>query len=147
MKHSSVVASVALLAVTSSMAFALARRHVEYSVTVAGVSGSRIRGSGVITPSGKASEAKTDITLKFDNDIAGASRPWHIHYGTCARSGTILGGARVYPIIKVDAKGTGKARLVLPIVFPDTGVFYLSIHESATNLSRVIACGDLILED
>lgn len=147
MRIPSVVASVAFFALSSSMAFAFARRHVEFSVTIAGRSGSGIRGTGLVTPSEKSTEAKAAVTLKFDNDVAGAERPWHIHHGTCAKSGAILGGARIYPVIKVDAKGTGSAKLTLPIVFPDTGVFYLSIHESARNMSKVVACGDLILED
>jgi len=68
-------------------------------------------------------------------------------HGTCAKSGAILGGASIYPAIKVDAKGTGSAKLTLPIVFPDTGVFYLSVHESAKQMSKVVACGDLVLEE
>jgi superoxide dismutase, Cu-Zn family len=129
------------------MAFALAYRHIEYSVTVTGLSGSKIRGSGLITPAAKPSDKKTAVNLKFEHDVAGADRPWHIHHGTCAKPGIILGGARIYPAIKVDAKGTGSANLTLPIVFPDTGDFYLSIHESATNMSKVVACGDLVLEE
>lgn len=147
MKRVSIVASFLALVVSSSAAFAIARRHIEYSVTVAGISGSKIRGTGLITPSENQSEAKTAVTLKFERDVAGAERPWHVHHGTCAKAGTILGGAKIYPSIKVDAKGTGIAKLSLPIVFPDTGVFYLSIHESAANMSKVVACGDLMLED
>jgi len=147
MKRSSVFAACLLLAAASSITSARTRRHVEFSVTIAGLSGSKIRGSGLITPSEKPTVAKTVVALKFDRDIAGAERPWHIHHGTCAKSGAILGGASIYPAIKVDAKGTGSAKLTLPIVFPDTGVFYLSVHESAKQMSKVVACGDLVLEE
>jgi superoxide dismutase, Cu-Zn family len=146
MKRSTLLVSFGILAVLSSTAFALTR-HVEFSVIIVGVSGSNIRGSGLVTPSEKANEARTAVTIKFEKDVAGAERPWHIHHGTCAKPGIIVGGARIYPAIKVDAKGAGNAKLTLPIVLPDTGVFYVSVHESAKNMSKVVACGDMTLED
>lgn len=147
MKISHFRAVLALLVVSSSAALALGLPHVEFSVVIKGLSGSKIRGSGLFTPSEKASEAKAAVTVKFEGDVAGAERPWHVHHGTCAKPGIILGAAKTYPPIKVDAAGKGTLKMALPIMFPDTGEFYLSIHESSANMRKVVACGDLVLED
>jgi len=51
-------------------------------------------------------------------------RPWHIHIGSCASAGGVLGGGKSYTPITVDAAGAGSSRATLPIALPDTGAVF-----------------------
>ena len=138
MKRSSFVAAAALLAVSSSVAFA-ALRHMEYTVVIAGKDGAAVHGTGTA----KSEDKTTKVQIKLMGDVAGSVRPWHIHTGSCAAAGGIFGGMRSYKPITIDAKGNGAAKLSLPASLPDTGHFYVNIHESAANMGKIVACGDL----
>ena len=137
MKRSSLVAA-ALLAATSSVAFA-AMRHTDYAATITGKDGAAVHGSGTA----KSEEKTTEVEVKLIGDVAGSVRPWHIHTGSCAASGGVFGGARAYTPITIDAKGNGMAKVTLPVAMADTGKYYVNIHESSANMSKIVACGDL----
>ena len=138
MKRSSLVAAAALMAVSSSVAFA-ALRHMDYTITIAGKDGAAVHGSGTA----KAEDKTTEVEIKLMGDVAGSVRPWHIHTGSCATGGGIFGGARSYTPITIDAKGDGAAKASVPASLPDTGHFYVNIHESSANMGKIVACGDL----
>lgn len=138
MKRSSLVAVAGLLAVTSSAAFA-ALRHMNYTVTITGKDGAAVHGSGTA----KSEDKTTEVELKLMGDVAGSVRPWHIHTGSCAKPGGIFGGARSYTPITIDAKGDGATKASVPASLPDTGSYYVNIHESAANMGKIVACGDL----
>ncbi|MEO7996018.1 MAG: CHRD domain-containing protein [Gemmatimonadaceae bacterium] len=138
MKRSSLVAVAGLLAVTSSAAFA-ALRHMDYTVTITGKDGAAVHGSGMA----KSEDKTTEVEIKLMGDVAGSVRPWHIHVGSCAKAGGIFGGARSYTPITIDAKGEGTTKATVPASLPDTGTYYVNIHESAANMGKIVACGDL----
>ena len=138
MKRSSLVAAAALLTVSSSVAFA-ALRHMEYTATIAGKDGAAVHGTGAV----KSEEKTTDIEVKLMGDVAGSVRPWHIHTGSCAKAGGIFGPRTTYVPITIDAKGDGNSKVTLPVAVPDTGTYYINIHESAGNMGKIVACGDL----
>lgn len=138
MKRSSLVAVAGLLAVTSSVAFA-ALRHMEYTVTIAGKDGAAVHGTGTA----KSEDKTTEVEIKLMGDVAGSVRPWHIHSGSCAKAGGVFGGGRSYTPITIDAKGEGSSKASVPVSLPDTGTYYVNIHESAANMGKIVACGDL----
>ena len=138
MKRSTLVAAAALLAVSSSVAFA-ALRHMEYTVTIAGKDGAAVHGTGTA----KSEDKTTEVEIKLMGDAEGSVRPWHIHIGSCAAAGGVFGGARSYTPITIDAKGNGMAKVSVPASLPDTGHFYVNIHESSANMGKIVACGDL----
>jgi hypothetical protein len=35
----------------------------------------------------------------------------------------------------------------LRLALPDSGNYYVNIHESAAAMSKIVACGDLLLEE
>jgi len=138
MKRSSLVAAAALLAVSSSVAFA-ALRHMEYTVVIVGKDGAAVHGSGIV----KAEDKTTEVEIKLMGDVAGSVRPWHIHMGSCTAAGGVFGGGRSYTPITIDAKGDGMSKVSVPASLPDTGRFYVNIHESSANMGKIVACGDL----
>lgn len=138
MKRSSLFAVAGLLAVTSSAAFA-SLRHMEYTATIAGKDGAAVHGTGMV----KSEEKTAEVEVKLMGDVAGSVRPWHIHSGSCAKAGGVYGGGRSYTPITIDAKGEGSSKASLAVAIPDTGTYYVNIHESAANMGKIVACGDL----
>ncbi|MES2525340.1 MAG: hypothetical protein V4617_21795 [Gemmatimonadota bacterium] len=131
---------VAALALSSSVAVALTVAP-HWSGTVAGKDGSKTTGSAMMMATSDG--AGTEVTLTLKGETASVTRPWHIHVGSCAKSGGILGGGRSYTPITVDDKGSGTSKATLMLAVPDTGSYYVSVHESPANMSNVVACGDL----
>ena len=139
MKRSSIFASAALLALSSSVAFGLVLRAMDYTVTLTGKDGAAIHGSGTVK-----ADKTTEVEIKLLGDAAGSVRPWHIHSGSCAKAGGVWGGGRSYTPITIDAKGEGAGKASIAMVLPDTGSFYVNIHESSANMGKIVACGDLV---
>ena len=42
-----------------------------------------------------------------------------------------------------DAKGAAESKATLALPLPDTGSYYVNIHESSTSMGKIVACGDL----
>jgi len=139
-------AAVALLmAMSSAEATRAVRRHVAWDGVVQGLGGSKIRGE-VEMVAGKVA-GTTAVEVTYARDAAGAVRPWHVHVGSCAKGGPVLGAASAYRALRVDGKGAAKGEATLRLVLPDSGSFYVNIHESAAAMTRIVACGDLMLEE
>ena len=142
----SVVAGFTLLLVAgSSLANGAVRRHVAWDGMVLGVGGSKIRGE-VEMLAGKTPRT-TAVEVTYARDVAGAVRPWHVHVGSCAKGGPVLGSSSAYPALRVDGKGAAEGKATLRLALPDSGSYYVNIHESAAAMSKVVACGDLLLEE
>ena len=145
MRRTTTVGVMLLLTLSSSVAFGLARRHGAWDGVLAGKGGSKIKGEiGMV--GGKVA-GTTDVDVKLTGDIAGSARPWHVHVGSCAKGGPVYGDAKAYGLLRVSAKGTADGKATLRVALPDSGYFYVNIHESATNMSQIVACGDLLLEE
>jgi hypothetical protein len=137
-------AALLLLSVTSSLAFALVR-HDAWEGMVMGKDGSKIRGD--IEMEKGAKPKTTSVSVDYKGDVAGASRPWHVHVGSCAKGGAVLGDAAAYGVLKVSATGTAKAKITLAMAMPEDGSYYVNIHESAANMGKIVACGDLLMHE
>ena len=90
-----------------------------------------------------ADGAGTVITVALKREAASVVRPWHVHVGSCAKGGGIFGGAGSYTPITIDAKGNGSSKATLMVAAPDSGSYYVNVHESSANMSKIVACGDL----
>ena len=141
MKRTSLIAAAALLVVSSSVAFGLALRHSSWSAAVKGTDGMKLHGSATVKAS--ADGKSTMVDFKILGDTPGSVRPWHIHIGSCAKSGGVWGGGASYAPITIDAKGKGEGKATIAMVVPDTGSYYVNVHESAANMGHAVACGDL----
>jgi len=84
------------------------------------------------------------VTLR--NDIQGAVRPWHVHIGTCARGGAIVGLDADYPRLLVDLDGMARSTVRIPVRLDPAATFHVDVHESDAAFNTIIACGDLELQ-
>ncbi len=128
------------LALTSSIALA---RTVQshWMGAIKGKDGAATTGMAMMM-AGK-SATTTEVSVDLKGETAGVTRPWHIHTGSCAKGGGVFGGGRSYTPITIDEKGAGSSTATLAVALPDTGSYYVNIHESAANMSKIVACGDL----
>lgn len=138
MRRAALIATgIALVTVTSA---GLALSSVaSWKGTIAGKDGSKITGTATMAPAGEG----TEVNVMISGDEAGKTRPWHIHVGSCAKGGGVFGGGRSYTPIAMDASGHGMSKATLTVAAPDTGSYYVNIHESAGNMGKIVACGDL----
>ena len=139
MKRFSVATATVLVALSSSIASGLVL-HGRWTGMVMGKDNSKIHGTATMK-SGKNNT--TEVVVKLKGDTPSTTRPWHIHVGSCTSAGAPLGGGKPYTPMVGNAKGAaqGKATLALPL--PDTGSYYVNIHESSANMGKIVACGDL----
>ena len=115
--------------------------RTEYAATLAGRDGRKITGAATARPS--ADGKGTEVTVMLDGDTPGATRPWHVHSGSCKQSGGVVGGGRAYSPIVIDAKGQGKGTATIPVSLADTATYYVNIHDAAAAMGIIVACGDL----
>ncbi|AMW04776.1 hypothetical protein [Gemmatimonas phototrophica] len=115
--------------------------QANWVAALTGKDGRKVTGKATAAPT--ADGTGTVVTVSFEGDTPGATRPWHVHTGSCAKSGGVVGGGRVYTPLAVDAKGqaSGKATLAVPLA--DTTTYYVNIHDSAAAMGIIVACGDL----
>lgn len=113
----------------------------EWSATLSGKDGRKLTGKATAVPA--ADGAGTVVSVSLEGDTPGATRPWHIHSGSCAASGGVVGGGRAYTPLTIDAKGHATAKATIAVALPDTGKFYVNIHDAAAAMGIIVACGDL----
>jgi hypothetical protein len=140
MRPLAVMAAGVALATVATAASALVLA-TSWKGKVTGRGDSKITGDAAITPSADGTGAEVNVMIM--GDTPGATRPWHIHIGSCAAPGGVLGGGRSYTPITIDGSGHGMSKATLPVAVPDSGSYYVNIHESAGNMGSIVACGDL----
>lgn len=91
-------------------------------------------GSATLTPMG----AKTRIVIALKGENTTGKQPAHVHAGTCAH----LDPAPKYPLKDVVL---GKSNTVVDASMDDlmSSPMAINVHESAANLKKYVACGDL----
>lgn len=144
-KMSAASLATVLLVVSSTVALGLTVRHDAWEGAVVGKDGSKIKGPASMVPGMTA--GTTEVEVSFAGDIAGAARPWHVHVGSCEKGGAVLGDAKAYTSLKVGSNGAAEGKATLQLAWPESGNFYVNIHESAANMGKIVACGNLQLED
>lgn len=110
--------------------------------SITGKDGSKIKGSAEMNPGTQANT--TVVSVKLMGDAAGSVRPWHVHIGSCTKPGGVFGSGSAYTPITADASGGGTSKATLAVALPDKGSYYVNIHESASNMAKIVACGDLM---
>src|SRR5262245_9849082 len=69
---------------------------IEWRATLVDIdSSTNITGESVVLQSEGAQSFNASITIR--NDSATCARPWHVHFGTCATGGAIVGNPAAYP--------------------------------------------------
>lgn len=95
---------------------------------------SHVSGTAMLLPRGN----QTQVLISVTDEPAGASEPAHIHTGQCGAS---LGGI-AYPLQNVEAgRSTSIVNVPLSAIADDHHA--INLHESASNLGRTVACGNI----
>jgi hypothetical protein len=100
-----------------------------------------VRGE-VTVDSPTTGEAKVTIALK--GGAPSTEYPWHVHAGTCATGGAIVGGADRYAGLSVGAEGTSTGSATVRAL-DGTKEYHVNVHRSRADMT-VISCGNLKLE-
>jgi hypothetical protein len=82
--------------------------------------------------------------ISIEDDQSGTRRPWHVHFGTCATGGDIVGDPASYPVLNIAGNGRANATATVEGVRLITGEpYHVNVHLSPDELDTIIACGDL----
>jgi hypothetical protein len=105
------------------------------ATTVAlGGRGSMMRGS---------SSTETRAMLSLFGAAPGSTHAWHIHLGSCGNDRGIIGSPELYTPVVVGNDGRGDINITMPFTTPNSGEFYIDVHDSPSSASRIIACAPL----
>ena len=86
-------------------------------------------------------------SISIRNDLPGTARPWHVHFGSCATGGDIVGEDAAYPRLSVDTGGASTGVVTIrDIALDPAALYHVNVHQSNAQLGTLIACGDLILQ-
>ena len=99
--------------------------------------GGTVRGGAMVEVKG---EEGLRFTVTVRNAPANTTLPWHMHAGTCAAPGDVVGSG--YPELNVGPGGTAEAAVTLKVAAPTTGAFVIQVHSPT---GAAISCGDLKL--
>ena len=103
--------------------------------------GTTVRGTVTIAPAATAGQSTAVVALT--GAPANGTHPWHVHMGSCADKGAIVGPPAVYTPLSVDATGAARLELTLPFAPPTTGAYSVNVHMSPTQMGMIVACADL----
>ena len=119
--------------------------HLLWVGLALGRRGSEVR-ADVEMYAGKTAHTSTaDLTLRAD--APSALRGWEIRRGTCERPGATFGSTDAYPALRVNREGKAAGKAAIDLAVPDSGDFHVVVTASPTDRQRVLACGNLVLED
>ena len=104
-------------------------------------SGTSVGGTVMVMPG--AASGQTTATVTLSGAPANGTHPWHLHSGTCAAKGPIVGPPAAYTPLTVDANGAARLEATLPFATPTTGSYSVNVHMSPTQMGMVVGCADL----
>jgi hypothetical protein len=101
----------------------------------------QVSGTATVTAGMGADQTSAEITV---SGLAGGNTyPWHVHSGSCATGGPIVGPPDAYTPLTVSASGSADAKAQIPIATPTSGQYHVNVHKSQAEMNVIIACGDL----
>lgn len=119
---------------TSMMTTMPAAAGGSITVKIAELNGSGESGSATLTPMGK----KTRVVIAITGESATAKQPSHIHKGPCAK-------LNPKPSYLLKDVVLGKSTTVVDVTIDKltAAPMAINVHESAANLAKYVACGDI----
>jgi hypothetical protein len=85
---------------------------------------------------------ETALSIAIADGRPGATYPWHLHAGPCP-GGAIVGPVAAYPPLAADGGGNATASAIINVGLDPDARYHVNVHQSPTELDRVIACGEL----
>jgi hypothetical protein len=86
---------------------------------------------------------QTGVAINLAGGQPGGTHPWHIHEGTCATGGPILGAANAYPVLRPGSAGTATATAVVGALLIPGQDYHVNVHQAPGALGTIVACGNL----
>jgi hypothetical protein len=86
---------------------------------------------------------QTAVAINLAGGEGGATYPWHIHRGTCATGGAIVGDPGAYPVLQPTTAGAATATAHLRVQLVPGEDYHVNVHRSPQALDQIVACGDL----
>ncbi len=129
------------MAASADSAGAMAAPAARWNATLESMAGTKVTGTASVMAGASAGTTMAEVTIS--GAPANGQHPWHIHAGTCATGGDIVGPATDYTPITADASGNGSSTATVNIAAPTSGEFHVNVHMSPTDLKTIVACGDL----
>ena len=116
----------------------------DWSAQLTARASSNVRGAATASSVGFEGGAGTaTATVEIRGAAPGARHPWHVHTGTCASGGPILGEANDYEVLEAAADGTDEQTAAISDGMDDGTRYHINVHRSPSDLT-VISCGDLV---
>jgi len=116
-----------------------------WRATIAGIGNfSQLTGDSVVRQIDNGTPFSATTTIR--GDVTNAVRPWHVHFGTCATGGEIVGDGLASPRLTVGSDGTATASVRISCDLDEDDAYHINIHESDAAFDNIIACGDLVLQ-
>ena len=112
------------------------RASASWTATLDPVGTSTMRGTAIV----RAVNNQQTIHLQITGGASGASHPWHIHSGSCASGGSVV-GSTPYPALGTSSDGTASMSTVLATPLSG-GNYFVDVHVSPSD-PTVAACGEL----
>ena len=103
-------------------------------------SGTRVGGTVMVMP---GAGGQTTATVTLTGAPANGTHPWHVHSGTCAEKGPIVGPPAAYTPITADSTGAARLEATLPFATPASGSYSVNVHMSPTQMGMIVGCADL----
>lgn len=105
--------------------------------------GTNVSGTVMIMPN---AAGQTTATITLAGAPANGTHPWHVHTGTCAAKGPIVGPPSAYTPLTADATGAARLEATLPFAAPGSGSYSVNVHMSPTQMGMIVGCADLRTE-
>lgn len=121
------------------VAVAMPTAAKDWAANLAPLGESTVRGTATVSTLPGDSLA---IAVMIENAGMGDEHPWHLHSGSCPRSGAVIGAESSYPLIRVTDDRTGSASARVAAVLHEGSTYSINVHRSASD-HTAIACGDL----
>ena len=103
-------------------------------------SGTRVGGTVMVMP---GAGGQTTATVTLTGAPANGTHPWHVHSGTCAEKGPIVGPPAAYTPLATDATGAARLEATLPFATPTSGSYSVNVHMSSAQMGMIVGCADL----
>ena len=110
----------------------------DWSANLSGTNNSSVRGTAKAQSVGVGFGANISIS----GAAAGAQHPWHVHTGTCATGGPVVGSAGAYPVLTANSSGEASANATISTALNESQRYHVNVHRSPADLT-VISCGNL----
>lgn len=100
-----------------------------------------IRGTATLAPGVTYRETRATVTLS--GAAPRAVHAWYVQLGECGHDRGILVGPQAYAPIVADVHGEGRSIVTLPFTVPTNGHYFVTVRQSESYASPVVACGNL----